>query len=497
MQEEVILDVRNITKSFGMVKVLQGVNCSFNRGECHAICGENGAGKSTLMKILSGAYSKDNGEIFFEGAPLEISSPHDAQKKGISIIYQELSLIPTLSAAENLYLGRLLTSGGRVDWKEMEKRATEYFAQVDLHIDPWVPTRNLTVAQCQLIEIARSLICSAKVVIMDEPTSSLSDKETAKLFEIIRRFRDRGVTIIYISHKLEEIFTICDRVTVLKDGEFSGTREIGETSEEEVISLMVGRSLDQYYPKHRKPASPEVLFEAKNLVGGPLVQNVSFQVHRGEILGFAGLVGAGRTETMRVIFGADPLKSGELYMHGKKLSISSPREAIANKLAFATEDRRDEGLVLNMSVRENTTLASYKRFSSRRVINSAKERELAQHYMDLLRVRATSMEQKTMFLSGGNQQKVVVSKWLSAGAELFIFDEPTRGIDVGAKAEIYQLIVDLAESGKGIIVVSSELPEVMGVSDRIIVMHEGAIAGTLSHEDFSEEKIMALALRGV
>lgn len=366
-----------------------------------------------------------------------------------------------------------------------------------MDIDSRVKARTLSVAQQQLVEISRALSVNSKVVIMDEPTSSLSQKETDILFDIIRDFKKKGITVIYISHKLDEIFEICDRVTVLKDGVMTGTKNVTETTKEEVISLMVGRELSQYYPKRDYISNDEVVFEAQNLCAGRLVNDVSFQVHRGEILGFAGLVGAGRTETVRAIFGADKLTSGKMYVCGKEVKNGSTKKAIKNGIALATEDRRSEGLIMTLSVRENTTMANYKSFSNGlAVINHRKEKEITLDYVEKMNTKTTGTEQRVINLSGGNQQKVVISKWLNTGAKLFIFDEPTRGVDVGAKAEIYQHIVDLADEGHGIIIISSELPEVLGISDRIAVMHDGKITGFLGREEASEDKVMRLALLG-
>lgn len=496
---DTVLEIRNIQKSFSGVQVLKDINISFERGECHALCGENGAGKSTLMKILSGVYTRDGGEIILEGKPFQAHSALDAQEKGISIIYQELSLIPTLSAAENMLLGRLPKKKlGNVDWKRVYETAKKNFEQVNLHIDPKTIARKLTVAQQQLVEISRALSVNAKIVIMDEPTSSLSEREVEKLFGIIREFKARNITVIYISHKLEEIFEICDRVTVLKDGEMTGTREVSRTSKSEIVNLMVGRELEQYYPNHVYTPSDEVVFEAQHVCAGDRVKDVSFQLHRGEILGFAGLVGAGRTETMRAIFGADKMDSGKVFLNGREIHNRSIHRSIRNGIAFATEDRRTEGLIMTMALRENTTMAKYETFSNRLgIINHRRETEIANKYIQQMRIRATGPEQYVRNLSGGNQQKVVVAKWLNTGAQVYIFDEPTRGVDVGAKAEIYQLIVDLANEGHGIIIVSSELPEVLGVSDRIAVMHEGMITGFLDKTEATEDKIMTLAVGGI
>jgi ABC-type sugar transport system ATPase subunit len=497
-KKEVIIRLENVRKSFSGVPVLKGIDMTVYKGEALALIGENGAGKSTLMKILAGAYSKDEGRIFIDEEEVVIKNPMDARSKGVSIIYQELSLIPTITAAENVFLGRLPKIGNVVDWKKIYRDSASYFERIALQVNPKTLIRDISIAQRQMVEIARALSLKSKIVIMDEPTSSLADTEVAKLFEIINQLKAEGVSVIYISHKLEEVLTICDRVTVLKDGALSGVRNIKDTSKDEMVSLMVGRDLDNYYPKRKSRPSREVLLEVKNLKSGSAVKDVSFTLHKGEVLGLAGLVGAGRTETMRAIFGADKKDSGQVFLNQQEVHIRKPKDAIRLRIAFATEDRRIEGLVMKMSVKENTTLANFSSFASPAgIIDLKKEKQIAKEYVEKLRTRTDSINKIVMNLSGGNQQKVVISKWLNTHAQVYIFDEPTRGIDVGAKAEIYQLMINLAEEGCGVIMVSSELPEVMVVSDRILVMHEGQIAGEVAKEEATEESIMAYAVGGV
>lgn len=497
MTDTPVLEFRDICKSFSGVHVLKNISFSVEKGSIHALIGENGAGKSTLMKILSGAYTKDSGQILIDGKVVEVRNPLHARELGVSIIYQELSLIPQLNAAENVFLGCLPGSGIFVSWEEAHKKAQEVFHEVGLGIDTRTPVRRHSAAQCQMIEIARALLHNSKIVIMDEPTSSLTDKEVENLFRVVRQMQEKGVTVIFISHKLEELFRICDSVTVMKDGEVSGRARMDEIDKDALIRMMVGRKLSDYYPK-REPKIGQTILQVKNLNCGDLVQDVSFELHRGEVLGFAGLVGAGRTETMRAIFAADIPQSGEILLKGKLVKFKHPKDAIKNGIAFTTEDRKTEGLVLCQSVAKNTTLASLDTICGKLpIISFRKEDRIVNEYIRKLNTKTTGKNQKVMNLSGGNQQKVVMAKWLNTNADIYIFDEPTRGIDVGAKSEIYHMIADLADQGAAVIVVSSELPEVLGISDRIIVMHEGKISGELMRSKATEEKVMAYAFGGV
>ncbi|BCV24591.1 sugar ABC transporter ATP-binding protein [Gelria sp. Kuro-4] len=495
---ETLLELREINKSFSGVQVLKNVTFTVAKGEVHALVGENGAGKSTLMKILSGAYTRDSGEILLNGQPVDIRGPGDARRLGISIIYQELSLVPQLNAVENIFLGRWPEkSKGLVDWSKLWNDAARLLQDIGVSINTKVPVRELSVGQRQMIEIVRALSCQAKIIVMDEPTSALTEKEIQSLLNLIRELKRQGVTIIYISHRLDEVFTIADRVTVLKDGAVTGTRAVSQITKAELIRLMVGRDIKDFYPK-RTSKPGEVVLEVKNLTHKGVIEDVSFQVRAGEIVCLAGLIGAGRTETVRALFGADPVDSGEVYILGNKVRMRTPAEAIRAGIALAPEDRRFQGLVQCLSVGENITLANLQSVASRRgVINLGLEKTKVKGYIKDLNIRTQGPQQKVQGLSGGNQQKVVLAKWLDTRARIFIFDEPTRGIDVGSKVEIYQLMNKLAESGAAVIVVSSELPEVLGISDRILVMHQGRIAGELMACDATEEEIMGYAVGGV
>lgn len=491
-----ILKLTNVSKEFPGVKALTDVNFSLRKGEVHALVGENGAGKSTLMKILSGAYTKDSGMIEFDGKAVDITGPKMSELLGIAIIYQELNLINRVSVAENVFLGRFPKKNGFVQWKQMNDEAKALFDTFGIDMDVTLPLRNLSLAQQQIVEIIKAVSINAQVVIMDEPTSSLTTNETEILFKIIATLKEKGIAVIFITHRLDEIYRICDRMTVLRDGCYIGTREVKDITKSEMIAMMIGRELKQQYPI-RDCKIGEVCFEAKNLSdGGYRVKDVSFKAHAGEVLGFAGLVGAGRTETMRLIFGADRKVSGKIYIDGKDVHIKSPRDAIAHKIGFVTENRKEEGLFLRLSVKVNTVMVAMHKILKGIFFDFSKEKSFSEEYVNALRIVTPSVNQRTMFLSGGNQQKVVLAKWLFSDSRIVIFDEPTRGIDVGAKREIYEIINGLASEGKVIIVVSSEMEEIMGISDRIIVMHEGEISGELTKEDFSQSKITEYAVGG-
>lgn len=494
-QKDPILRLTGICKSFPGVKALDHVNLTVLRGEVMALAGENGAGKSTLMKILSGSYSKDAGTIEFDGKTVEITSPKMAEELGLSIIHQELNVLPNLTVAENIYLGRQPCRHGMIDWKQMNQSAAALFQKLGIHLDVTVRTRKLSVAQQQMVEIAKAVSYDTKLVIMDEPTSSLTDQETQILFRIIKDLSARGIAVIFITHRMEEIFTIADRVTVLRDGCYIGTKTISETSSEELISMMIGRTLTQQYPS-RSVAQGEVILRVDHLSDGRKVKDISFELHTGEVLGFAGLVGAGRTETMRMIFGADPIKSGRIYLRGQEIHVRTPQDAIRRGISLVTEDRKQEGLLLRQSVQSNTVMVALGKVCRHHLIHYPSVRKAAEKYVHDLHIATPSTSQKTAFLSGGNQQKVVVAKWLFADAQIVILDEPTRGIDVGAKREIYEIINQLAESGKGIIVVSSDMEEVLGISDRILVMYEGEIAGEVEKKDFSQQIVSEFAIGG-
>lgn len=493
-----ILRLTNINKSFPGVKALTDMCFSLRKGEVHALVGENGAGKSTLMKILSGAYKKDSGTIEVDGNPVEIESPKHSERLGIAIIYQELNLIRRVSVAENVFLGRYPMKHGFVQWNQMNQAAKALFDSFGIEMDVNQQLRSLSLAQQQIVEIIKAVSINAKVVIMDEPTSSLTSRETEVLFRIIQSLRERGVAVIFITHRLDEIYAICDRMTILRDGCYIGTRDVKDISKAEMISMMIGRELTRQYPL-RDVQIGDVVFEAQHLDdGGHRVKDVSFVARAGEVLGFAGLVGAGRTETMRLIFGADSKVHGKILIDGQEVHIRNPRDAIAHRIGFVTENRKEEGLFLRMPVRVNITSVAYKKIlAAGTFFNFRKERKLSEEFVQKLRIVTPSVNQRVMFLSGGNQQKVVLSKWLLSDSRIVIFDEPTRGIDVGAKREIYEIINALAGEGKVVIVVSSEMEEVMGITDRILVMHEGKISGEILKKDYSQNLITEYAIGGV
>jgi ribose transport system ATP-binding protein len=486
--------MRHIRKVFPGVVALAEVDFELKEGEVHVLLGENGAGKSTLVKILSGAHQKTGGEIVLFGVPVEIESPKHAQELGIGIIYQELNLIPSLTAAENIFLGREMTNSlGLIDTNTLLSSARGLLADLGLRIDCDIPIKNFGIAQRQMIEVAKALSLNAKILIMDEPTSALSETEIKQLFDTIGRLKAKGVSVIYISHRLEEIFEIGDRVTVLRDGKLVGTKIILETSQSELVRMMVNRELKEQYPRQRTKIGEEVLRVEKLNRRGTL-RDISFSLHRGEILGISGLLGSGRTELARALFGADRIDSGDIYIKGERQKITSPRAAISLSMGFLTEDRKSQGLVLTLSVKENITLSCLHSFCKLGIINIKREEQEAASYMRNLRIKTPGLEQKALYLSGGNQQKVVLAKWLCSKAEIFIFDEPTRGIDVGSKVEIYQLMNQLTAEGVAIIMISSELPEILGMSDRILVMHQNEIAGELPAEKTTQEQIMRYAL---
>ncbi len=492
-----ILKLTNVNKSFPGVKALTDVHFSLRKGEIHALVGENGAGKSTLMKILSGAYKKDSGTIAFDGHEVEITSPKFSEKLGISIIYQELNLINRMTVAENVFLGRYPKKNGLIQWRQLNKDAEALFESFGIDMDVKAMLRSISIAQQQIVEIIKAVSINAKVVIMDEPTSSLTSRETEVLFRIMRTLKDRGIAVIFITHRLDEIFATCDRMTILRDGCYVGTREVSGITKDEMISMMIGRELTQQYPA-RDVALGDTVLEVKNLSDhSGRVKNVSFSARSGEVLGFAGLVGAGRTETMRLLFGCDPKSSGEIFIDGKAVSIAHPRDAITNRIGFVTENRKEEGLFLRSSVRTNTVMVAMEKILRFKLfLDFNKERSVAEEYVHMLKTATPSVNQPVMFLSGGNQQKVVLAKWLFSDSRIVILDEPTRGIDVGAKREIYEIINKLAADGKVIIVVSSEMEEIMGISDRIVVMHEGRIAGEVDREHFSQSLITEYAVGG-
>jgi ribose transport system ATP-binding protein len=460
----------------------------------HVLLGENGAGKSTLMKILSGAYQKDGGRVLLDGREVEIRSPRHARALGVSIIYQELNLIPHLSAAENIFLGREPASlPGLVDRRAMREEARRILTGLGAEFDPRRPVKELSVAGRQMVEIAKAVSLDARILIMDEPTSALTEREIRELFARIRRLKAEGAAIIYISHRLEELFEIGDRVTVLRDGRRVATRDIRDVAKPELIRLMVNRELTQQFPKVSAPRGREVL-RVEQLTRHGALEDISFSLFEGEVLGIAGLLGSGRTELARVLFGLDRADSGGIHLKGKPQRITSPRRAINLGLGFLTEDRKTQGLVLPLSVQENICLPSIERFSRLGVMRPDEETRAAGQYIRDLRIKAAGPRHKVVYLSGGNQQKVVLGKWLCARGDILIFDEPTRGIDVGSKAEIYQLMNQLTAAGVAVIMISSELPEILGMSDRILVMHRGRISGEFAAAEATQEKILHCAL---
>ena len=491
-----LLRLEGISKSFPGVRALHNVHMEVRRGEVHALLGENGAGKSTLMKILSGAYARDAGEIFWEGRPITIPNPHEAQKLGIGIIYQEFNLVPQLSIAENVWISREPFRNRAlqlIDWKEMGRRTKALLDEVHLPLDPRRPVAGLGVAQQQMVEIAKALSLDAKLLIMDEPTSALTDTEINQLFTVIRRLKERGVSVVFISHHLEEVLEICDRGTVLRDGEYIDTVEFGLVTKEDLIRLMVGRNLDQQYPKEPTTRGDEAL-RVEGLRRDGLLHDISFTAYTGEILGVAGLVGAGRTELMRAVFGADPIDAGQVFIFGKPVTVHSPQEAIQAGVGLLPEDRKQQGLVLMLSVLHNISMASLDKLTSNLFLRRGDERRQAGEFVEKLRIATPGVDQQVQYLSGGNQQKVVLAKWLASKSKILIFDEPTRGIDVGAKVEVYNLMNTLVHSGVAVIMVSSEMPELLGMSDRILVMHEGRLTAEFNRQEATEEKILAAAM---
>src|SRR6266498_3423003 len=495
-EKEYLLRMDGIYKSFPGVQALSDAKFELRYGEVHALVGENGAGKSTLMKILGGIYEKDNGQIILEGNEVEITSPGMAQHLGISIIHQELNLMPHLTVAQNIFIGREPRTKIPfvVDENTTNEKAVGLFELLNLRLDPTTKLADLTVAKQQMVEIAKALSFNAKILVMDEPTAALTDTEIEELFTIIRQLREKGVGIVHISHRLEELKQISDRVTVMRDGKYISTLITKEARIDKIISLMVGRTIYESVPELPENPDQEVSLEVRNLNRGKILRDVSFSLKTGEILGFAGLIGAGRTEVARVIFGADSHESGEIYIKGQQVHIKSPGDAVTHGIGYLSEDRKRYGLTLAMDVKENVAMASMKKFLKwLGWMDFKKTVERGHEMVNALNIKTPSLEQKVKFLSGGNQQKVVIGKWLTADTEILIFDEPTRGIDVGAKSEIYKLLNDLAHQGKSVIMISSELPEILRMSHRVVVMCEGRVTGILNAGEATQESIMKYA----
>ena len=494
---EYVLELKNIYKSFPGVKVLEDVTLQVRPGEVHALMGENGAGKSTLMKILMGIYKADQGSIFLEGKETVIHGPKDAMSKGISMIHQELNTVLDMEVAENVFVGRELLKKGMeklkiVDIARMREETGKYFREMNIDIDPRAKMRTLSVAEMQLVEIVKAISLNSKIIVMDEPTSAITEKEAAVLFTQIERLKKQGVAIIYISHKMDEIFRISDTITVLRDGQWIGTKPAKELDNDMLIKMMVGRELTDIYPKDPVEIG-DVILEVKNLSRGKKVQDASFSLRKGEVLGIAGLVGAGRSELVETIFGLYPKTGGQIFLHGKEVHIKNSADAIKNKMALITEDRKQTGLNLIVSVKENIASVSIGKLSTHGIVNDKKINEVSEKYIKELKIKTPDGNAIVGNLSGGNQQKVVLAKWLLDEPDIIIFDEPTRGIDIGAKRDIYLLINNLAKEGKAVIVISSEMAEVMGICDRILVMAEGRINGEVRREEFSQEVIMGYA----
>ncbi len=491
---DTILSVKDIVKTYPGVIAIDHLSFNVNAGEVHALIGENGAGKSTLIKTLSGAITPDSGTITINGKEFSAMNPKLSKEQGIEVIYQEFTLVPGISASENVFLGERTSKGVFVNIKERERKAKEIFDQMNVNIDVSAPVKDLSPACQQIVEIAKAVSKDVKILIMDEPTAPLTVSEVDILFEIVRNLKRKGVTIIYISHRLEELFEIADRVTVMRDGCYVGTENIKDINRQKLISMMAGRELKENYPSRKTQIGGEVL-RVENLYGNG-DKDISFSLHKGEILGFAGLVGAGRTELMRVIYGANPIESGKLFLDGKEVHIRSCQDAINLGIGYIPEDRKAQGAFLRMSIKWNMIINNIKNFSNGIFVNNNKEYLVAEEYQKKFDIKTPSLEQKVMNLSGGNQQKVVIAKTLAANCKIIIFDEPTRGIDVGAKQEIYKLMNELVEKGNSIMMVSSDMPELLGMSDRVAVIYEGRKTGEVHKEEFEQNYILDLASGG-
>lgn len=491
------IEMKGIDKSFGNNQVLKGAGFVLGDGEVHALMGENGAGKSTLMKILTGVYTKDKGTVLVDGKEVNYKSPQEAEKAGIVFIHQELNVLFDLTVEENLFMGKeIKTKFGLCDRKAMRKKAEEALERLGVHISPAEVMSNLSVGQQQMIEICKALMVDAKVIIMDEPTAALTQSETVVLFEVIQSLRKSGVSMVYISHRMEEIFELCDRISVLRDGSYIGTKEIPKTNMNEIVKMMIGREIGERYPA-RECEIGDTMLKVSGLTKAGVFHGVNFEVKAGEVLGVSGLMGAGRTEIMQAVFGNLPYEEGRIEIEGKEVQIKTPIQAMKCGIGFITEDRKVEGLMLDESIEKNIALANLPRISDGGMVDSKKEKELVKKGIEELHIKCFGPDHECSNLSGGNQQKVVFAKWIYTNPKILILDEPTRGVDIGAKKEIYTIINELAAKGVAIIMVSSELPEVLGMSDRIMVVREGVIRGIISREEANQENIMTLATGGM
>lgn len=490
------IKMENIWKSFGTNSVLEGVDVDIKPGTVHALMGENGAGKSTLMNILTGLHKKDKGKIFVDGKEINYTNINESEDDGIYFIHQEINDYPEMTVLQNIFVANEITTKlGFLDNQKMKEKAESVFKTLGIDISLDSKIKDLSVGQRQLIEIAKVLMKDAKFIVMDEPSASLMTEEIERLFKIIKDLKAKGVTVVYISHRMEEIFEICDYITVMRDGKSVDTKVVSESNYDEVVRKMVGREITDYYPEKTNEIK-DTIFEAKNLESNGVFKNINFHVKEGEILGFSGLMGSGRTEIMRAVFGLDPLDGGEIILKGEKLNIKGPKDSISKGIGFITEDRKDEGLILDESINDNIILPVISQFAKNHIINDSEVHDLVDMLVNRLKIKSESRNDPASSLSGGNQQKVVLAKWITISPQVLILDEPTRGVDVGAKREIYTLINELAEKGVAIIVVSSDLPELLGISDRIMVVHEGKITGELSREEATQEKIMTYATGG-
>ena len=490
------IEMKGIDKSFGTNQVLKNAGFFLKDGEIHALMGENGAGKSTLMKILTGVYTRDAGTVLVDGQEVVYKSPQEAEKAGIVFIYQEINSLFDLTVEENLFMGKEITKGfGIVNKKAMREKAREVMDKMGVNIDVGATMSDLSVGQQQMVEICKALMADAKVLIMDEPTAALTQSETENLFKVVNSLREKGVSIVYISHRMEEIFELCDRITILRDGSYIGTEYIKDITMDDIVQMMIGREIGERYPARDVQIGQEVL-RVEGLTHARLFQDVSFSVRAGEVLGVSGLMGAGRTEIMQAIFGNLPIVSGKIFIDGKEVSIKNPRQAIAAGIGFITEDRKTEGLLLEKSIAENIEIANLGKVSSKSVLSRSKGAELVKRGIEEFRIKCFGPEHECGNLSGGNQQKVVLAKWIYTDPKILILDEPTRGVDIGAKKEIYSVINDMAAKGVAVIMVSSELPEVLGMSDRIMVVHEGHVTGIIDGATADQAKVMTLATGG-